>query len=354
MKNPALLLVLLFTGIWACKKSDNPDNTSIDPSNAPALSAAINVWHGARLSGTPPAPTQTPGGPELDPFTSNQPIRTIAGRYAIIQPQVTGGAIAGYYISVTGAQEYFKIDYSRPRVGRQGDFGRRSRALRLFGMDSTGNNADSSIVITIPSNIQPGQFCISYCAYDSAGNISNIISTCITVASFGGDASSSYLVGTWSNDGFSSDTAMGWEDVLRTDTSYIGLNCDSNRLSMSCPTFNCTYQNYPWLITSTDKSDFTFTTNGGLKLENNYWEKNLDLATSTCSNLVFNTTWQQDDEILGAWSYNAATNKLVMILDFDAQGNPAGETYEFSVHKQSNTLVYLYSAYDDFWVRFKK
>ncbi|HEX6333109.1 MAG TPA: hypothetical protein VFZ78_02720, partial [Flavisolibacter sp.] len=194
------MLMLPLVGILffaSCKKDDKPVDSTVKPEDPVALSKAIKVWHGERLAGNPPAANT--GGPSAA-VTSSQNIKAVSGRYAIIKPEIMSGNVAGYYVKVNGAQEFFKVDYSKPRdLGRLKMPVRKSvhnRALyKGMKIDSTGNgNLDSGIVITIPTSIQPGQFCITYYAYDPSGNTGNPVTVCVTVVAFGGDAS---FNGTW-------------------------------------------------------------------------------------------------------------------------------------------------------------
>ncbi|HEX6332861.1 MAG TPA: hypothetical protein VFZ78_01470, partial [Flavisolibacter sp.] len=102
--------------INACKKSDVPSGEEINPQDAVAVSKAIRVWHGVRTAGSPP-PANT-GGPAL--YASTDPVTAANGRYAIIRPEISTGDVKGYYIQVNGAQEYFNIDYSKPRQLERG------------------------------------------------------------------------------------------------------------------------------------------------------------------------------------------------------------------------------------------
>jgi hypothetical protein len=328
--------------IVSCSKKDSESGDKINPADAVAVSKAIGVWHGSRVAGTPPPPSSNPYAPLLDPQSNNQVIKSISGRYAVLNPEVLSGDVAGYYVSVTGAQEYFKVDYSRPRTG-----GRQTSASKASFMKKIGNAyqsrdgaADSAIVITIPTSIQPGQFCISYCAYDSTGNVSNIIVSCITVSSFGGDASVNYLAGLWKITDYQDAQTGTWEPNLTSDTTSLDYYCVNNVLQSWCPTTNCTPVSIPKWITTVTKDDFTFGSNGGLQYESAAIEKTLNETSSTCSNYVYDA-YTYAELMQGAWSYNTTTSKLTIIFEFDDQGTTETEAYEFTLNKISNTKIEL-------------
>ena len=350
------LLIFIFS---SCKKSGSDEETLVKPEDPVALSKAVSVWHGTRVTGNPPAPTNNPNSPVLEPQSNNQTIKAIAGRYAIVQPQLVSGSVAGYYIQINGASDYFKVDYSKPRNtgGRQAVPGKKPSLnksnFKIFGTDSTGGNVDSAIVISIPPTIQAGELCITYCVYDAAGNISNLITTCITVTSFGGDATISYLAGVWHMTAERDDTSQVWYPVIYSDTSYSSFTCVNNKLSYDCPTSNCNFSNYIVDISNGLKADFTFNSNGGLKYEVSYSYKNLNLDSSTCSNLIY-TSDGFSDQISGAWSYTTSTNKLVMVFDLNSSGQTEPEAYEFVLEKISDKVIYLHDPVGGYALKFEK
>jgi hypothetical protein len=343
----------------SCKKEGTTADSNVKPEDAAALSKAVKVWHGTRVTGTPPAPTNNANSPVLDWISDHQTIKAVAGRYGIIQPTVVSGSVAGYYIQINGAPDFFKVDYSKPRnIG--GRYGTPNAHLpkglqnhRIFGTDSTGNNLDSAIVISIPSTIQPGTFCATYCAYDDAGNISNLITVCVEVVAFGGDGSASYLSGLWHITGQKDGSSPDWAPVLSTDTTYWSFTCVNNMLSETCPTSNCTFTDYAAYIYADTKADLNFGGDGGLRYDYNYVEKSLDLSTSTCSNPVY-TNSGEDEQISGAWSYTATTKKLIIVFDLNSWGIPNPAAYEFMVEKINDNLIYLHDSIDGFSLRLQK
>ena len=347
-----LAAIVLF---YACKpdKPENPGN--IRPDDPKAVSAALKVWHGSRAQGNPPASNNNPLGPKLEPSSNNQTVKAVAGRYAVIMPEVISGSLAGYYVKVNGAEDYFKVDYTKPREGgrAQPRISRHNRALaKGFGIDSTGNgNLDSAIVLIIPASIQPGQFCVTYWAYDSTGNVSNPISVCISVLSFGGDASASYLHGTWHMTGYSEDTTMGWEQIAGAgDTIWSQGYCINNQIVDSFGMGPVTYPNYIYKI---DQADLAFSSTGGLRYTYSESDKEFNYAQSSCSNFVFDT-YNYSDNLNGAWSYNSTTGKMVIIFEFDDNGIATPEAYEYKLIKLSNNKIYLYDQDWEEYLRLEK
>lgn len=354
--------------LFSCKKSgkDNEPMPGINPTDGQAVSAAVKVWHSSRITGQSPTPSINPSRPELDPASNDQKIYAVAGRYAVIRPTLLSGNIAGYYLHIDGANDYFKIDYSLP-AQRISNIRERKLALlrkkleatlQFRGMDSTddGNGIlDSTIVINIPSTIQPGTFCVTYYVYDSSGLVSDPVETCITVESFGGDATTAnYLAGKWkltaSRD--SLPTAP-WEPFIyepevqmqtffcnydsSEDRYYASETCNSG----SCPSFIDTVS-----YTKFDKLDLSFTAEGGLSEEYKFNFKNFGPGNNNCNELETYFDFTDEGYMLGAWSYNASTNKLILIVEFVVDGQTdAPWVDEFTFIKDSDQQLSLFDSF---------
>jgi hypothetical protein len=358
MRNLLFFLPITCIVLFACSPEGSKEIKRVRPEDPKAISSNIKIWHGVRKTGNPPAASTNPNSPVLDQQSNNQTVVALAGKYAVIQPEVVSGDVKGYYVRVNGAADYFNVDYTTTRnIG--GRFARqpspKKKALaRGMGIDSTGGGGalDSAIVIVIPSTIQPGQFCVTYWAYDPAGNVSNPITVCITVSSFGGDAGSAYLAANWHITASSDDTLNnGWDPVYGyADTSWSVGTCINNHIVDSLSSGSLVYPQY---ISSVLRADLLFSANGALRYDLSEQEKVLNYATSTCSNFVF--TSQTDNEFVeGAWSHNSTTNKLVIIFDFDDTGAVDPEAYEYDLIKINNNKIYLHDLYDDSWLKLEK
>jgi hypothetical protein len=353
----AILFCSLFLVFYSCQKEpkEKVDNT-ISSKNPQQLSSSLKVWHGTRTQGTPPAPKGT--ALQLD-NSATDPIFAFAGRYAIIQPEVISGDVSGYYLRVNGASEYFKVDYSKPR-NINGRLIRPKHSSTVFArMDSTGGNLDSAIVIVLPSNLQiPDTICVTYWAYDNAGNISNAVSVCIIINSLGADANGAWIDGTWK-------LTAQWEDNFPHDTVVYnrwvteeqgGLYCDNGMLQWS----DYPIPGKPFLANDSifyRKVNLTYGSNGGLKYEIDDSWKTIDDANTTCSNIVFNPVENEAESFTGAWSYNSTTHKFVIVFEFDDAGVPVEEAYEFDAVKlndKSMILIDNTDPSDPYYSRFEK
>ncbi len=351
-------LPLLF--LWACQKEFNPETTSngtLSSRDPKSLSASIKVWHGVRTQGVAPAPK----GSALMLAPSTEPVRAFAGRYAIIQPEVMGGDVLGYYVSLNGAPEHFKVDYSKPRnlSGKLSPQKKGGTAFRTRGVDSTGN-VDSSIVIVLPASIKvPDTFCVTYWAYDSQGNISPGVSTCIIVSSVGADASSGWIHGEWK-------MTASWDGSGNRDTIIY------NRMMSDSDPYYCSYDSVTGQYTlghgpagtpvqGTDsilyrKANLAFAVNGAQLYEEEMEGKNLNLSSSTCNQLVY-SSFTEKYKMTGGWSFNSSTKKLTIIFEIDEFGYSMVEAWEFNVIKETNTnfiIIDQSDPTDPYFIRLQK
>ncbi len=354
MKRISFLSLLFVTAVlFSCKKEDGaqpaePGNpvSSKDPV---ALSKNIKVWHGERIAGIAPAPKGGASAPVIKAPDVNKVV-AFSGKYAIVKPTVVSGGVAGYYVGVKGAPEYFKINYTKPRkTERQLGHMFNSPFRKHNGMglrpDSTGTGSgytDSAIVVTVPANFQvPDTFCITYCAYDAAGNISEPVTTCIIVSKLGGDASTAFLDGTWRLFASFSEETVTVNHVYDTvqygkwqpDGQYFNNYCNtkmdgSTYVSRSC---DGTYAPCNEIeikdSINQQKWDFNFITDGSYIVTNSTLSKYLDTDSSTCSKYKFTIS---PDLTLNKGNWSLSGNKIIFIYDYDENDQEINaEEYDF-------------------------
>lgn len=358
----ALFLPALFL-FASCKKGEaekppEPTTPALSSNDPQAVSAAVKVWHGERLQGNAPAPKGT--ALQLDASRSAPLTLAFAGRYAIVQPRIAQGDALGYYLQLSGAKEYFKIDYNKPRNARLQPLKTAQPPFSINGRQARvqGGNEDSAIVIALPANLHvPDTICFRYCAYDAAGNVSNVVTTCVVVNNVGADAAGSWVNGTWRFTA-SWDTSRQHVDTVlfnkwapdRTSTGYI---CRYDAYTNSYSLF----RRWLWSDTTTAivndslmrlKYDFTFGNNGGIKYEYADLIKEVDTEHSTCSQFAFRPPSGFTESLTGAWNYNSATGKMMFVAEFDENGTPSLKASGYSVIKITDThmiLVYEESGF---------
>jgi hypothetical protein len=337
---------------YSCQKEPKEKIDKVISSKDPAtLSSSIKVWHGVRTQGNPPAEKGT--ALQLD-NTLSGPLYAIAGRYAIIQPEVISGDVAGYNLQINGAPDYFKVDYTKPRNTRQIKPRKTNGFLRV---DSAGGNLDSAIVIVLPANLHvPDTICMTYWAYDNAGNISNPIDVCVIISNLGTDANGAWLTGTWKYTAEWDNSSPHDTIIYNRWTSMGGYYCSNGMLQWSdYPT-----PGQPFLASDSffyRKADLTYGSNGGLKYEVDDSWKTIDYQNATCSNVVFAPIQDEAEALTGAWSYNSTTHKLVIVFEFDDSGIPVEEAYEFDaikVNDKNMIMVDNSDPSDPYYSRFEK
>ena len=327
-----------------------------------ALSAAIKVWHGIRTPGLQPAPKGN--ALELEAPASLY-TKAFAGRFAVIKPTILSGNVEGYYVSIDGAKEYFKVDYSKPRnMGRYAPGKKGSNPIPWSRMSGTGEAEDSAIVISFPATLKvPDTVCVTYTAYDALGNVSAPITTCIIIEKLGGDANSAWIHGTWQ---FNSISDNSFYDTIVVNKWFTYFNGRTLYCHYDAPNGEYFVRDNPdsanQAILAKDSvfrkyADMVFNADGSLLQNWHEAYKKVNESFSTCSTLVYDHEEHQDVNALGGWSFNSITNKLIIIMEIEKDGTPVGSIEEFDVQKVDNTHFIILDKQDPadiLYIRMKK
>jgi hypothetical protein len=367
--SPSWLLWAMMIGITlvSCQKNADDSIPQVSSKDPGALSEAITVWHGKRTTGTMPSPGNTTDIVLGTPDESSVP--ATPGYQACIHTNIQSGDVAGYYVQINGANEYFKIDYTKPVVVQSTtqkgsistasvhQFGHASetttqRRSPISVMGSGDNYNDSLIVINIPTNIKtPDTVCVTYMAYDFNNHVSNPVTTCIYVSHLGGDSDSKWLEGTWNITRLErqqNGQINGSFDYLYNkwtvdgEEALLDFNYFANKIYRSGDSIIVSQGSSYTIVTSTD----TYSVNG------NYTPHLTDVLLGTDSimykknNVTFNSgkytseysismrfaqwntqlsfTENSDNSVdNGSWSYDSKTQKLIVIDEYTDNGNGA-------------------------------
>ncbi|MDH7462711.1 hypothetical protein QEG73_15545 [Chitinophagaceae bacterium 26-R-25] len=370
-----LCAITITTALFSCQKSADDtlpeDTTAVSSKDPKALSAAITVWHGKRTTGTLPVPSSTS---EIRLGTSNEPsVTAIAGRHAFIHTSVESGDVAGYYVQINGASDYFIVDYTKPvNVQNNTQQGSISTAsVHQFGhaaeptiqhrspisVMGTGDNFnDSIIVINIPANIKtPDTVCVTYMAYDFNNHVSNSVTTCIYIDHLGSDNDSKWLEGTWNlsrieklqgsqllrsyNFVYNKWVTKGNDELLDNDNvaSKVYKSGDSvvvtsafwNNYYVVTPTN--TYQvDVPYtprmndVVLGTDsiifRKDYVTLSSNGTYVSEYYVTTKTIFWNDKISFDEFSDYFLDN----GAWSYDSKTKKVIVVNEYTDHGRGAG------------------------------
>lgn len=353
-----VLFALLFActaAFYSCQREVDetlPTQKTVSSKDPAKLSSSLKVWHGTRTTGTPPSPNSNT--PAIDP-TVNPTVNAFAGRYAIIKPEVTAGNVAGYYVGMANAGQYFKVDFTKPRdiPGRSINPKRNHLLQRI----QTGN-ADSSIVIVLPAYINvPDTFCVTYCPYDSSGNIGQPVTTCIIVTSLGAGTNNGWL----QND-FRLTASWDLTGGVRTELDTIIYNkwaADGDGYYCNAGFLNggAIFNGFTPIVSDSiyyRKNNIRFAINGAFDYKDYEDYKSVNTSLSSCSLFSFMPVSNYSDSLTGAYSFNSTTNKLVFIWEFDSQGIPDPDYWEYNVIKINDNHFILRDPIDNYYIRFER
>ena len=368
-------ILILVISIFSCQKE------LLDPGKAIVIVDSINnitsnkikVWHGVRTPGKAPKPTIGSSAPVIA-APSDTFLHGFAGRYAIIKPEVRSGTVAGYYISIKGASDYFKVDYSKPLITERVIGKRVSQPLKHTGIGFRPSSTlgdgfvDSSIVLILPPNIQtPDTFCVTYSAYDASGNVSDSVSSCIIISKLGGDANSGWLQAGWRlfynyDDSLkNNDTVKAhyydtipynkWVDFNNYGSIYYDVVyhdsyfCNTISPGVTQVSSNFIDNTVSKYIANYDdsiiylKMDLIFNKNGGLSISESYNENRIDTINSTCDAIKYITNTDDGLKLNGAWSITG--DKLIEAFEFNEDGRFYYNFYEYPLIKINDNEFWM-------------
>lgn len=313
----ACVSLILITFTWACKKDIPADNDSsgISPTDIVALSQKIKIDHGQKIEAVMPSPSGN--GLVLDTESNNKTTYGIVGKYAIIEPQVSEGEVAGYYLRIVGDDKnHFKIDYSRPISGRKKIGTSNSKKIGLFKrmMDNNPDYTDSVIIIRLPDNISPGIICVEYSAYDQNGNVSNVIKECINISPLGNDKN---LVGNWEAVRYKKLNGEWayFPDSLLSMEWYYDAYCLNNKLYLQEPIEFGNATPIPNLLTEVflESDNMVFLENGTVLIQQDDVFSDINFEESTCEKFIYDIVDTHKHSDTAYWALDTTTQYLIFL-----------------------------------------
>lgn len=298
----SLCIILL---VWSCK-DETETSAVIDINNPNEVAKSLVIDNATYVSGNPPAPTLSETAPVLYTSQDGESLFSIQGSKIIVNASIESGSANGFYVQIDGANGYYNIS-STVASGR---LAARTKNKFLFG--GRKQEDDVAFSIEIPENIEPGEFCISYCVYDAQNQVSNIIEQCVIVTELGGTNSNFLTANTWEY-----QRSLEYEDgeLVGGDTVDIPEYYTYAWWSY------CNDEYVEYLVTETDVTDYsylTLTSNGGLAIDQKYTETILDYENSDCGPVYEETT--VTETLTGAWSYDDGSKTLVLLYNVTYEG----------------------------------
>ncbi len=344
-KNLFLACLAITLCFYSCSSDDSGNdggnNELADQQNATeeqAISIAniesgIIIEGATKNDGTPPAPNG-----DLNFSVDNT---TVSGAQNIglnLKFSSTESDIAGAYLLFNSNGETANQYYDIPSASLNKSSSIKSSKKRsVFKSNKSLTDDEYEIDIDFDDTFPAGKFCAELCIYDSEQNVSQIITVCIEVEAWGGNAS---IVGDWI-----------LESDNTTDIEEIGCN---NEQSVSV--------DYNDEIIKDDVL-FKVAANGDYTLDIYSEYKNLDYSATveTCAAVYEDEVEKEESLSTGKWAYNE-TNKSLTLVEFKyedfinpeySEDIPEGEllfdseTENVTVEVVNNKLVLTFSYQDE-------
>ncbi len=349
-----LSILVILAVLFSCKKegtSSSEQGNKISSKDPVALSKSIKAWHGIRIAGSIPKSIGGGNAPVIEAPEQNY-IHAFTGKFAIVMPVIASGDVAGYYVGIQGASEYFKIDYTKPRITERRMHAATERKPPHSGAgfrpDSTGIGntfIDSSIVLTLPADMQiPDTFCITYSAYDISGNVSDSVTSCIIVSALGGDASTGYLNSNWRM--FASKDTSGQKlyDTIQfnkwvTSPDFSIYYCNTIAAGITQVNNYCDNSFAPCSLLNVTDSDYIVNrdlmlgVDGAMTYSDSSMLKRMNISTSGCSAFNFDLT---SNTYISHGGWTVKDNKMIIVYEFDGDDTPDYQADEFNYQKISD------------------
>lgn len=328
----ALLCVTSMLTVYSCKTDDDGDmqeeeqmeqeaqqqeQTELD---ANEVLDGLVIQNSTQVNGNAPQPN---GAVTLNTITSSSALQLEGFSIELDSPD----DIAGVYLIIEdtdgqAANSYFDIPVSAPLTTT-------TDTRKVFFGSGHENQRPLSTILDVgfDSSIPVGIFCYSICVYDASGNISLPQQVCVTVQSWGGNASAS---GDWrltryqeSYDGMSSDVGLN-EDFCYQFT----VDCDfSGQVSVE----ECSNWEY---------FNFNIASNGDYTLNYRIINKDIDytLTASTCEEVLAPQRFYEYTSE-GRWAYNDNDAKLVLV-EYSYQESDNGEIFTGTFNPGQGDLIF--------------
>lgn len=254
------------------------------------LDSGIFIEGATKNNGVPPQPNSN-----LNLAVSSNNVEAVQKAGFNLKFSTSEAAVAGAYLqfqdaSNTSASNYFDIPVSnfiqskivKTKSGNVSKTGVFSKNLNTL-------EGEYEIDIDFDDSFPPGNFCGVLCIYDSANNISQPISVCVVVESWGGNAS---LVAKWRV----IDIDEG-DDIAEVNCSNGGV-------------LNVSYEE-----NVKDDIVITFDANGNFELLEDYEanELNWEASSQSCSAVYYNEVENYSSRDTGKWAYNEDGNTLTIV-----------------------------------------
>ncbi len=311
-----------------------PEKRTFDILDSKTITDGLTIDGASKYLGTPPAPSTDENAPSLYDFGSPEVVHATQGGKVKMDLKPENGEIAGIYMKVPGADEYFDIPVkaSSFKKGNNQSIFSKIVGNNNFEFRSSDNEY---FELELQENLSR-EFCFNYCVYDSAGLVSNVISQCVVIESIGGQLPFNHS--SWkvlhffeSEEGVTTKTYLGEADEIFRDTIIGCYNDDTYE-------YDSTYFEIIESSYTLDYASITFNTDGTWSDNVRGSDKDVDDNWDCQDGPVQYITEKYDESETGYWNYDDQTKVLVLI--YGEEGNQYVDEFILSVDGDNLMISY--------------
>tara|TARA_B110000459_G_C16591801_1_gene486650 strand:- start:757 stop:1863 length:1107 start_codon:yes stop_codon:yes gene_type:complete len=315
-----------------------PDERTFDQLDANTITNDLTIEDATKTTGTPPAPSIEIDAPVLNNY-GNGNYHGVQGENIRINLNVSQGNVAGIYMKVPGADDYFDIPVQNGSNKKDNDHSLFDHATSTESLQFR-SSSNEFLELELPDNLE-GEFCFNYCVYDSTGYVSNVVSQCVVIETIGGNLP--FNTKTWealyflyADENGQEKEEIGVVDYYRDTIT----NCYDTLTNANIDTELIIAEEYRM-----DNLIFTFNTDGTFEYSAEGYEKNAtNYNYGVCNDGPITYTEETDNEYLtGWWSYDDATKLLVLILNDEGYR----EAVEMTVVTEGNQMMLIFGDEDE-------
>ncbi len=289
--------------VYSCSSDDGNTNENDQLANeqnqleeAPVPIANLNsdifIEGASKNQGTPPAPNSNInleiGSDKAEAFQSSG----FNLKFSTSETNIAGAYLLFKDSDNNNASDYFDIPVSSLQTNKSVNTkGKKSLKKNLLSKSNSLIDGEYEIDVDFTDAFPPGKFCADLCIYDEQNNISQIVTVCIEVEAWGGNAA---IAGEWIFDRYEDDAIEQTEVVCENEET---LTVDYNL-----------EEELAWTLVLSEDGNYYETYKGFDK------ELNIEATRNSCT-AVYENKDDEDIKYSGNWAYNE-DKKTLTIIDF--------------------------------------
>ncbi|MFD2727761.1 hypothetical protein [Hyunsoonleella rubra] len=271
--------------------ANQQNQTEETPIETSALESGVEIQGATKNNGTPPAPNSNLNLTLDSPVAEAQQKSGFNLKFSTTEADVAGAYLQFKDLDGNTAGNYFDVASSNFVADKKANIkGSATSKGGLFSKGSSLEDGDYEIDVDFGDDIPAGQFCADLCIYNSQEQISQIVTVCVEVEAWGGNAS---LVGEW-------------EIIDSTDDDELEtINCNNGE-NVEVFYYQTISESNSLKIES--DGDYIYSDNEEFKFLD--YQATSDNCSATYNDEVFNYSIKES----GKWSFNESDNTLTLVL----------------------------------------